>query len=66
VLVSGVDSDDPVGPRHHEFEVGVVQDGHELRVAWPPEHGVVSVAEPHHLKVEGVLSEVGRIPKGDR
>jgi hypothetical protein len=40
VLVSGVDSDDPVGPRHLKFEVGVVWDGHELRVTWPPQHGV--------------------------
>jgi hypothetical protein len=36
VLVSGVDGDDPVGPRHLELEVGVVWDGHELHVAWPP------------------------------
>jgi hypothetical protein len=36
VLESRADGDDSVGPRHLELEVGVVRDGHELRVAWPP------------------------------
>jgi hypothetical protein len=26
---------------------------------------VIGVVEPHHLKGEGFLPEVGRIPKGD-
>jgi hypothetical protein len=36
VSVRGADSDDPVGARHLELEVGVVGDGHELGVARPP------------------------------
>ena len=36
VFVRGADGDDPVGARHLELQVGVVGDGHELRVAWPP------------------------------
>jgi hypothetical protein len=66
MLVSGVNGDDPVGPRHLEFEVGVVWDGHELCIAWPPQHGVVCATKPHHLKGEGFLPKVGGIPKGDR
>jgi hypothetical protein len=65
MLVSGVDSDDPVGPRYLELEVGVVRDGHELPVAWPPQHDVIGATEPHHLKGKGFLPKVGRIPKGD-
>jgi hypothetical protein len=36
VSVRGADDDDPVGAQHLEHEVGVVGDGHELGVAWPP------------------------------
>jgi hypothetical protein len=36
VSIRGADGDDPVGARHFELEVGVVGDGHELGVAWPP------------------------------
>jgi hypothetical protein len=42
VSVRGADGDDPVGARHLELEVGVVGDGHELGVAWYPQHSVVS------------------------
>jgi hypothetical protein len=38
VSVRGADGDDPVGARHLELEIGVVGDGHELGVAWPPQH----------------------------
>jgi hypothetical protein len=41
VSVRGSDGDDPVGARHLELEVGVVEDGHELRVAWPLSHPVL-------------------------
>jgi hypothetical protein len=50
VFVRGADSDDPVGARHLELQVGVVGDGHELRVAWPPQYRVVGSSEPDHLE----------------
>jgi hypothetical protein len=59
------DGDDPVGARHLELEVGVVGDGHELGVAWSPQHCVVGSSEPDHLKCEGFLSEVGGSPEAD-
>jgi hypothetical protein len=59
VSVRGADGDDPVGARHLELEVGVVGDGHELGIAWPPQHCVVGSSEPDHLEREGFLSEVG-------
>jgi hypothetical protein len=65
VLVRGADGDDPVGARHLELEVGVVGDGHELGVAWPPQHCVVGSSEPDHLEREGFLLEVGGSPEAD-
>jgi hypothetical protein len=66
VFVCGADGDDPVGARHLELEVGVVGDGHELRVAWPPQYCVVGSSEPNHLKREGLPSEVGGCSEADR
>jgi hypothetical protein len=61
VSVHGSDGDDPVGARHLELEVGVVGDGHELGVAWSPQHRVVGSSEPDHLrKLEGVPKQTGR------
>jgi hypothetical protein len=65
VSVRGADGDDPVGARHLELEVGVVGDGHELGVAWPPQYYVVGSSEPDHLEREGFPSEVGGSPKAD-
>jgi hypothetical protein len=65
VSVRGSDGDDPVGAQHLELEVGVVGDGHELGVAWSPQHCVVGSSEPDHLEREGFLSEVGGIPEAD-
>jgi hypothetical protein len=65
VSVRGVDGDDPVGARHLELEVGVVGDGHELGVAWPPQYRVVGSLEPNHLEREGFPSEVGGSPEAD-
>jgi hypothetical protein len=65
VSVRGADSDDPVGARHLELEVGVVGDGHELRVAWPPQYRVVGSSEPDHLEREGLPSEVGGCSEAD-
>jgi hypothetical protein len=58
VSVRGSDGDDPVGPRHLELEVGVVGDGHELGIAWSPQHCVVGSSEPDHLEREGFPAEV--------
>jgi hypothetical protein len=66
VSVRGADGDDPVGARHLELEVGVVGDGHELCVEWPPQYYVVGSSEPDHLEREGLPSEVGGRPKADR
>jgi hypothetical protein len=65
VSVRGSDGDDLVGARHLELEVGVVGDGHELGVAWSPQHCVVGSSKPDHLEREGFLSEVGESPKAD-
>jgi hypothetical protein len=65
VLENRADGDDSVRPRHLELEVGVVQDGHELRIAWQPKHGVVSAMESYYLECEGLLPEVRGIPKSD-
>jgi hypothetical protein len=65
VSLCGSDGDDPVGARHLELEVGVVGDGHELGVAWSPQHCVVGSSEPDRLEREGFLSEVGGSPKAD-
>jgi hypothetical protein len=65
VSVRGADGDDPIGARHLELEVGVVGDGHELGVAWSPQHCVVGSSEPDHLEREGFLSEVGGSPEAD-
>jgi hypothetical protein len=34
VLVSGANSNDPVGPWHLDLELVVVRDSHELHIAW--------------------------------
>jgi hypothetical protein len=65
VSVRGADGDDPVGARHFELEVGVVGEGHELGVAWPPQYCVVGSSEPDHLEREGFPSEVGGSPEAD-
>jgi hypothetical protein len=65
VSVRGADGDDPVGARHLELEVGVVGDGQELGVAWPPQYCVVGSSEPDHLEREGFPSEVGGSPEAD-
>jgi hypothetical protein len=59
VSIRGADGDDPVGARHLELKVGVVGDGHELGVAWSPQHCVVGSSEPDQFEREGFLSEVG-------
>jgi hypothetical protein len=65
VSVRGADGDDPVGARHFELEVGVVGDGHEFGVAWPPQYCVVGSSEPDHLEREGFPSEVGGSPEAE-
>jgi hypothetical protein len=63
VSVRGADGDDPVGARHLELEIGVVGDGHELGVAWPPQHCVVGSLKPDHFEREGLPSELEGVPK---
>jgi hypothetical protein len=65
VSVRGADGDDPVGAQHFELEVGVVGNGHELGVAWPPQYCVIGSSEPDYLKREGFPSEVGGSPEAD-
>jgi hypothetical protein len=65
VSVRGSDSDDPVGARHLELEVGVVGDDHELGVAQYPQHRVVGSSEPDHLEREGFSAEVGGSSEAD-
>jgi hypothetical protein len=66
VSVRGANGDDPVGAWHFKLEVGVVGDGHELGVAWPPQYCVVGSSEPDHLEREGFPSEDGGSPEADR
>src|SRR5688572_2732475 len=65
VFVRGANGDDPVGARHLEVQVGVVGDGHELRIAWPPQYRVVGSSEPDHLERQGLPSEVGGHSEAD-
>jgi hypothetical protein len=65
VSVCGSDSDDLVGARHLELEVGVVGDDHEPGVARSPQHRMVGSSEPDHLERKGFLSEVGGSPEAD-
>jgi hypothetical protein len=44
---------------HLEREISVVGDGHELRVAWLSQHGVVDYVESDHLKGESFPPVVG-------
>ena len=45
-------------------EVGVIGDGHELRVAWSSQDGVESPREPHYVEGEGLSPVIG--PESDR
>ena len=50
-LEGGANGDDPVWTSDLQFQIGVVGDGHELRVAWMSQDGVVGSVEPYHLEV---------------
>jgi len=66
VLEGGADGDDTLGTGHLQLQVGVVRDSHEFGVTRAPDDGMVRAPESHHLKGEGLLSEVGRRAKTDR
>jgi hypothetical protein len=66
VLIGGPDSDDTVGARHLELEVGVAKDRHEPGIAGTPKNGVVCPIESNHLESESLLSKVGGSTKIDR
>ena len=59
MLVGGADSNDPLGSRHLQLEVGEVGDGHELGVPWSSDDCVVGASQTHHFESEGLLLEVG-------
>ena len=64
-LEGGANADDPTWTRHLQLQIGVVGDGHELRVAWTFQDGVVGLVEPDHLEGKGLRPIIGQIPKGD-
>jgi hypothetical protein len=66
VLIGGHDSDDTIGARHFELEVGVVGDRHEPGVAGAPKNGVVCPMESNHFKSESFLPEVSGSAETDR
>jgi hypothetical protein len=59
VLIGGPDSNDTVGARHFELEVGVIGDRHEPGVAGASKNGVVCSMESNHFESESLLPEVG-------
>ena len=65
LLEVALDGDDSLWARHHELQVGVVGDGHELGEAQSIEEGVVNTGEVNHLKGEWLLAEVVRLAEGD-
>jgi hypothetical protein len=66
VLIGGPDSDDTIGARHFELEVGVVRDRHEPGIAGVPKNGMVCPMEFNHLESESFLPEVGGSTETDR
>jgi hypothetical protein len=49
VLIGGPNSNDTIGIRHFELEVGVIGDRHEPGVAGASENGVVCSMESYHF-----------------
>ena len=62
-LEGGADGDDPAGTRYLQLKVGIVGNGHELRVTWTPQDGVESSREPHYVEGEGLSPVIGLIPE---
>ena len=56
-------SDDPMWARNLELQVGVVEDGHKLGVAWLAQYGVIGAREVHYFEVEHLCVEVGSTPE---
>ena len=65
MLEGGADRDDPAWARHLQLEVGVVGDGHELRVAWTSQDGMEGSGEPNHLEGQGFGPVIELIPEGN-
>jgi hypothetical protein len=57
--------DDPLWPRHLQFHVRIVRNGHEFCQSWPADDGVVSAVETCHLKPQELGSVVFRSSKGN-
>ena len=53
-----------MGTKHLELEVGVDGDGHELRVAWLSQDGVVSSVEPNHFEGECLHQNLEELLQG--
>ena len=65
MLACRADGDDAIWAWHLELEVGVVEDGYELGVAWSPQNHVVDPVEPDHVKSKDLPPEVVGSPKAD-
>lgn len=55
----------PLGPQILELEVGIIQDSHELCLAWSPKYGIVRPNEAHHLEGEFLCPEVALVAERD-
>jgi hypothetical protein len=66
VLIGGPDSNDTIGTRHFELELGVIGDRHEPGIARASENGMVCSMESYHFEGESLLSEVGGSAETDR
>jgi hypothetical protein len=66
MLVGGPYSNDTVGARHFELEVGVIGDRHESGIAGAPKNGMVCSMESNHFESESLLPEVGGSAEADR
>ena len=58
-LEGSTNGDDPARAWHLKLKIGVVRDGHELRVTWSPQHSVVDRRESDYLKGKGLCPIVG-------
>jgi hypothetical protein len=65
MLVRGPYCDDPLRTYNLQLQVRIVGHGHELRVSWPPEDGMVRSQEPHHFEGEDFSVKVLLFPEHD-
>jgi hypothetical protein len=65
LLEVGLHHDDIVQTYHLQLEIGVVGHGHEFRITWLPQDGVVGAREVNNLKCEGLDAKAGMGVKSD-